>query len=341
MITKIIYMLICLIFIISFSQTLLLSSYLIGGQSNTGDLIKNVMYSVCPLLYTKGFNSPIYYSGNYNKTDKIDVIVSNHISSIDFIIFTSLIRRYDDRNIYILLKKDIIFTPGLGFIMLSALDIKLNRKIEDDKNNIITTLKKIKSGIIVIMPEGTRYTPEKYKSSQEHSISNNLHVFKNILYPKMKGLWTICNILTKENKMGNIIDMTIMIENLRRKQGNIKQVLTTEFGNTYGIINSYTLPNNIVSMILEQNDKTEDVYDTFKTWFIDIWKKKDNILDFNTHEFIYSKLNTELKSSEYILLVFIVTLLIYLTLHTSGMYLVYSFGISYIITLLSFYIKQK
>ena len=230
MITKIIYMLICLIFIISFSQTLLLSSYLIGGQSNTGDLIKNVMYSVCPLLYTKGFNSPIYYSGNYNKTDKIDVIVSNHISSIDFIIFTSLIRRYDDRNIYILLKKDIIFTPGLGFIMLSALDIKLNRKIEDDKNNIITTLKKIKSGIIVIMPEGTRYTPEKYKSSQEHSISNNLHVFKNILYPKMKGLWTICNILTKENKMGNIIDMTIMIENLRRKQGNIKQVLTTSYG---------------------------------------------------------------------------------------------------------------
>ena len=337
MITKIIYIFVCFIFLISFSQTLTLASYLIGKQSKIGDLSKNIMTSVFPLLYTKGFNSSIYYSGNYIKTDKIDIIVSNHISSVDFMLFTSLIRQYDDRNIYVLIKKNIVFTPGLGFIALSALDIKLNRKIEDDESNIIAALKKIKSGIIVIMPEGTRYTPEKYKSSQEYSISNNLHIFKNTLYPKMKGLWTICNILTKENRMGNIIDLTIMIEKLRGKKGYIKQVLTTEFGNTYGVINTYTLPKSSI----ESSDQIRS-YDTFKTWFIDIWKKKDNILDRiqTPNEFIYSKLNHEFKSSEYILLVFIVSLFIYLILQTNGMYLVYSLGISYIITLLSLY-KNK
>ena len=335
MLNKIIYIFVCFIFLISFSQTLTLSSYLIGKQSQMADLSKNIMTSVFPLLYTKGFNSSIYYTGNYIKTDKIDIIVSNHISSVDFMLFTSLIRQYDDRNIYVLIKKNIVFTPGLGFIALSALDIKLNRKIEDDESNIIAALKKIKSGIIVIMPEGTRYTPDKYKSSQEYSISNNLHVFKNTLYPKMKGLWTICNILTKENRMGNIIDLTIMIEKLRGKKGYIKQVLTTEFGNTYGVINTYTLPKSYTSV------ENFNSYDTFKTWFIDIWKKKDNILDRIQipDEFIYSKLNPELKSSEYVLLVFIVSLFIYLILQTKGMYLVYSVGISYIITLLSLYKK--
>ena len=242
MIIKIIYMLVFALFLISFAQILTLGSYLFKSNNKMADLSKNIMCSIIPSIYKNGFNSSIYYSGNYIKTNKIDIIISNHISSIDFMILVSLIRQHDDRNLYFLIKKNLVFTPGLGFIALSALDIKLNRKIEDDTDNIIKSLKKIEKGIIVILPEGTRYDPKKYNDSCSYSKTNNLTVYQNTLYPKMKGLYKICEILTNENKMGNIIDMSIMIENLKNKKAHISQILSTNLGNTFGIINTYASP---------------------------------------------------------------------------------------------------
>ena len=323
MIIKIIYMLVFALFLISFAQILTLGSYLFKSNNKMADLSKNIMCSIIPSIYKNGFNSSIYYSGNYIKTNKIDIIISNHISSIDFMILVSLIRQHDDRNLYFLIKKNLVFTPGLGFIALSALDIKLNRKIEDDTDNIIKSLKKIEKGIIVILPEGTRYDPKKYNDSCSYSKTNNLTVYQNTLYPKMKGLYKICEILTNENKMGNIIDMSIMIENLKNKKAHISQILSTNLGNTFGIINTYASPDN----------SNLSSYDNFKSWFLPIWNNKDNILNcINTSRDtnIYKMINIKQTSSEYILLIFIVSLFLYL-LKSNPIYILYSFIITYLI----------
>lgn len=334
MIKKLIYIAVFFIILLSLSQTLVLGSYLFGKNKEVACLVKNAIVNIVPSLYQHALNSSIYYNGNYgfNKMgesydfttgDSVDIVTMNHISSVDFMIVASIVRQFDDRPVYFLIKKQVTMIPGVGFILLSDQDIKLNRKMEEDYDNITNTIKKITSGIIIIMPEGTRYTPEKHKLAIEYSTKNGLDVFNNTLYPKMKGLWTICDILNKSNKIGRIIDISIVIENFRNKQIFISDILTAKkpFGNTLCQINSYRYPNDIES------------YDDFKKWFIPIWKIKDTTLSQMPLDVsYYKKLNVPILASNYILLVVIVSLSIYLTINTNGLYLLFSLIVSYLVT---------
>jgi 1-acyl-sn-glycerol-3-phosphate acyltransferase len=327
MIKELLYLVVFFIVILSLSQTILLGSYFIGKQKEVGNMVKNAAINTYPSIYQNALNSSIYYNGQYTKTNKVDIITANHISTVDFMAITGIIRQFDDRNIYILIKKQLTMTPGVGFILLSNLDIKLNRKIEEDVDNITKTLSKIDSGIILIMPEGTRYTPEKQEAAKKFSHDNKLDVFKNTLYPKMKGLWTICDVLKKNNKLGNVIDISILIENYRNKQIFLSDILNKKkpFGNTFGIVNSYSYPNNIIS------------YDDFKNWFIQIWKVKDNTLtEMSTDTIYYNKLNTSISNSNYILLTLTISLFLYLNINTNGMYLIYSLIASYLIIFIKY-----
>ena len=81
-------------------------------------------------------------------------------------------------------------------------------------------------------------------------------------------------------------------------------------------------------------------YDIFKSWFIEKWKIKDNILDkifTKDDNYIYKKLNTIFPTSSYILLLIISSLFIYLMVKSNGLFLPLSLVITYIIT----YIRYK
>ena len=317
---------------ISYSQLVCLPYYLIGNSRKGGNIAKKHLFWVFNPLYQIAFNSPIYYTGNYTKSNKIDIIIANHINTMDFVLIGSIIRQFDNRNIYVIMKKQLVFLPGLGFITLSSPDIKLNRKMEDDMDNIIRTIRKIKSGIILIMPEGTRYTPEKYQKAKEYSIDNNLNIFKNTLYPKMKGIWLICNILINENRMGNIIDLTLLLNNFRNKQTYMDVLLTNKLGDSLCIINSYVVPNGLSE------------YDNYKKWFLELWKKKDNLLDnmyTSSDKHMYSKLPMKSEPFEYLLAIVICSLFIYLIIKTKGVYLLLTFLITFIITLIKYKLLKK
>jgi len=330
---NIIYVIVLSLAIIVYTNTITLWSYLIGQNRKGGEFAKTYAMWLLDIFYQKGLKSTIYFSGKYENTDKIDVIISNHIHPVDFIIQSSIHRNFDKKPIFFILQKKLVFFPGIGFSMCSALDIKLNRKIEDDLDNLVTSIRKIKNGIIVIMPEGTRFTPEKRVIAQKYSRDNNLPIFKNTLFPKMKGMWLICNILTNENRMGNIIDLTLMVENYKHQKIYTKQLLSKKLGNTLCVINNYTTPAGII----------QD-YDIFKKWFLDIWKIKDNILvnmytENDTN--IYTKLNNKVSTTEYSIAVFLIILFTYLMIKTKGRYLGYSLIISYIITFIRYKLLKK
>ena len=307
--------------------TLIILSYPFTKNKESANFSKNILMDVLPYIYQYGFNSPIYYANNYQKSNKIDIIIANHINTIDFGIYLPLIKHLDERNIFFVMKKDMVFIPCLGFILASSPDLKLNRKIELDHNNIIRTIKKIKSGVIIIMPEGTRFTPEKQIKAQEYSRNNNLPVFKNTLYPKMKGLWTIINILKNEGRLGNLIDFNNIVENFKGKAGYLPELLTNELGNTFSIIETYQIP---------KDDSLKD-YNDFKTWFLEIWKKKDNILE-NYQNYKFERLNAQKKKSVYILLLFIILILYYLITYTKGLYFIIVLLLSYLITFIKYII---
>ena len=321
MIKKIVAFIVLFVLVISISQTICLGSYLFGKKEEGANIAKDIIISFLPYLYTYGFDSKILYDGIYNASDKVDIVISNHINTIDFIIYLSLIRLFDSRPIYFLFKKSILFIPGSGFILGSGKDIKMNRKMEDDEENINNSISKIKEGIIILMPEGTRYTPEKFIEAQKYSKDNNLPVFKNTLFPKMKGIYTISNILKKNGVLGNIIDFTIQVENFKNKKSYMDKLMTQKLGNTFSIINTYTVPEKILSS-----------YNIFKKWFLNkIWIKKDIILETidNTKLNNYKELLPNMKGYEYFILIICVTLFFYFALHTNGLSIPISLLISY------------
>jgi len=334
MLKKIIAFIIYFILKLSYSQLMCLPYYLIGNSRKGGNVAKSHLGWGFNPIYQIGFDSPIYYNGNYNKTNNIDIIIANHINTMDFALIVNVVKQFDDRNIYFILKKQSVFLPGMGFILLSAPDIKLNRKMEDDMDNIIRTIRKIKSGIFIIMPEGTRYTPEKYQLAKNHCIDNKLNVFENTLYPKMKGMWLICNILINEKRMGNIIDMSILVEKFRNKKAYMGSLLTKELGNSMCLINSYNVPK----------DGSIAKYDDFKKWFLDIWIIKDKLLNkmyTKNDDNLYSKLSKKTDKSEYLLAIIISSVFIYLIVKTKGIYLVGSLLITYIITFIKYKLLKK
>ena len=321
MIKKIVAMIVLFILFLSISQTILLSSYLFNKNVEASLIAKEIVVNLYPYIYTYGFDSKILYEGDYNKSDKVDIVISNHINAFDFFIYLSILRLYDDRPIYYLFRKNLVLIPGMGFILGSGSDIKLNRNLDDDVDNINDKISKIKEGVIIIMPEGTRYTPEKFTESQKYCKDNGLSVFNNVLYPKMKGLYLISSILKKNNKLGKIIDFTVQVENLKNKKAYVNVLFTKKFGRSFGIVNSYDIPNNIL-----------DDYDKYKNWFIStIWIKKDLLLDNiqNIEKHNYTELVPHMKDYQYFIIITCITLFIYLITHMNGYYIPISLGLSY------------
>jgi 1-acyl-sn-glycerol-3-phosphate acyltransferase len=68
----------------------------------------------------------INYLINQNP-ELIDIVICNHVSTIDFLIVMAYLQKFNISGYNFVLKNEIIYTPGFGFIMYASQDIKLNR----------------------------------------------------------------------------------------------------------------------------------------------------------------------------------------------------------------------
>jgi 1-acyl-sn-glycerol-3-phosphate acyltransferase len=293
---KIISMFIFIIIIFIYSFILILPSCLIGKYNLGNKLACELIQPHLDFLYNYGFNSTIKYSGNIKFTNKVDIVVCNHVNTFDFAIYISLLKKFSNKEIYFICRNNLKYIPVFGFYLNFNNFIKINKNIELDRELLINSINKIDSGIIVIMPEGTRFTEANYKLSQDYSHKNNLHVFKNLLYPKMNGIHIICDILNKNNKLGNIIDFTIKVDNMFLKKCYIEDIIMNDLGNSSVIINNYKM-------------KHIENYDLFKKFFIKKWIIKDNILNDTNNFSLNFKFDTLKPSIPYYKLFLIVNII--------------------------------
>lgn len=238
-------------------------------------------------FYSKGFKSNIYYFGDLiTSKDKIDIFIGNHFNFIDFIIHQGIFKKLNSKEITFLYSKYIDNIPIIGRGFKNSNSLALNKKIHLDIDNLKDYINNKNNIIIYINPEGTRITYKKLINSKKYSRDNNLKEYSNLLFPKMKGLFTLINELSKQGKMGNIIDFTIKVENTTKNDYNLSDYFNKPLGNTYLMINTYK-----VKHITE--------YDKFKEWFLMIWDKKDEYLnDYNNMEkYDYKLLDNKLKTS--------------------------------------------
>jgi 1-acyl-sn-glycerol-3-phosphate acyltransferase len=292
---KLIFFLFTFLNIITYSQ-LLPFSYIINKNKEYGEFIKKNIINTFQLTYQYGFNSKIKYFGNYKKSNKVDIVIGNHINTIDFGLYTSIINKFDNRNIYLIMKKELVNIPFIGYVLVNTTDLKLKRNINKDIDNINLFVNKINEGVILLLPEGTRFNKDKLKKAQDYSKENNLPLFNNTLFPKMKGIYNITNILHKNNKMGHLIDITSIIPKFKGKSMYMKRILFEELGDTFINIKNYKIPY------------IQD-YDTFKKWFLKIWIIKDNYIE-NFNKYEYKDLNINFKTSTYVLIIILFCLFV-------------------------------
>ena len=86
--------------------------------------------------------------------DKIDVVISNHIGSLDFLYLASILKQYNIDNYSFIFRKESRYLAGLGFSIYIDSDIIINKKWEEDKKLIANMAEKGKDGSYTVKIDG-------------------------------------------------------------------------------------------------------------------------------------------------------------------------------------------
>ena len=249
------------------SYFLIFPFYLTGNYNKISEIIKQTFQSLIESQLKYSFNPKIHYNDLiYPTKDKIDIVMANHFSTIDWELILSMFNKSNIHNYIIVGKKELNYFPGFGLHFMIDKHIKLVRNWEQDKESLFKQIDKINNGVIFIFPEGTRYDEDKFKKAQDFSLNNNLPIYTNLLVPKSKGLWSIYNQLKEKNKLGKIIDMTMILKNYKNKNVYLSD-LNNDIGDVYIINRELEYPSNYIN--------NED----FKKYLLNEWKNKDIIMN--------------------------------------------------------------
>jgi len=319
LITQIIFLVTFTYWIIAYSYLVITPSILISNDYLI-KLIKKLSQTLIVFTLIYGFKAEFYLTNTQQdikhlmnqNTDLIDIIVCNHITTIDFLIVMVYLKYLDISAYNFILQYKVKHIFGFGLAIYANPDIKLFRNWEKDKDSLPKQIENFKTRvnskkqILLIFPEGTRFTETKFKDAQEFSKSKNIPVYDHLLVPKARGLWFLLNSLKKSNKLGRIWDITLTVPiMLDGKSAYINNLIGKSIGPIYGTIRE-----------LQLNCDYEDL-EKFKIWLFNNWKIKDDFIKYYKN-FIYKKLYFD--NSKYKHLAIIITVCILFSLFLTNKY---------------------
>ncbi len=279
-------------FVLAYAYLISVPSMLLGDTGMMGftRYVKVLSQSYNTLLMLWGFKAELYLNTTNpsseieikNKMKEnphlIDIIYCNHISTIDFLLLMSYLQYFEIDGFNFVLKKGITYYPGFGVIMYTNPDIKLDRNWETDQKNIVKQIQNIKmtdkKQVLLIFPEGTRFTAEKMIEAQQFAFDNGYTPYQYTMFPKTKGTWLLINSLHNAKKLGRVWDATLIIPKFIRKSAYLSDIMGKALGPVYADFKEIVLPNNFQDMM------------EFKNWFLDNWKEKDNMIkNYNNNKY--------------------------------------------------------
>ncbi len=132
------------------------------------------------------FGLRIFLYGDEFNPNEISTIISNHKTIYDIAIMFFIQSHYN-KVIMFCLKKSITYIPGIGWWCNRMQFPSLNRNIKDLQK--LESVKPIYP--IIIYPEGTRYTEQKYNESYKFAKQNDYPISKYAQLPKYKGAFAL------------------------------------------------------------------------------------------------------------------------------------------------------
>ena len=324
MINKSISLLVFYIFIIASNNLILLPSYLIGKKDTSINYIKKILQSMVSFMLCHIFKTNIYYSNliTLSEDNKIDIIISNHMATFDFIVVLSILNQMGIHHYNMVTRRGMVYYPFFGSIIDAGRDIKLNRKWMEDERPLQRSVSKLKSGVIVMFPEGTRFTLEKQIKADQFCTERGIPLYQNTLCPRTKGMWKIISELRKQNKLGKLYDLSLTCPKFKKQPIYIDKIMKYGMGDIFVMINQIQLPSDEIIFNM----------DKFKYWFYYVWHEKDKRMNYY-NQLIYQKV--ERTDFEYITeLVCIILVSIKLTSKYKGKDLAFFLVVSYLIIMI-------
>ena len=258
-------------------------------------------------------------------SSKKNLIISNHISELDFFISNIIFNNPINFNLNtIFLSKKLIgyLIPCFGLLGIFTDDIFLERNIENDIQKLD---KKLNFNKIFFYPEGTCFNNERKLKSNIYCKKNNLPIFKYHLYPRIKGFELILN---NNSDISYIYDLTFTFDTINKKN----------YGNHFNFLSfifRFNFPSNVYINIVRY--KINKKYNC-TTLLENIFINKDNFIKKFNHKnnnFINYKYNYYFGLANFIVLNIICLLSIYL-LYKSIIFR-YIFLLQFILYLFFFY----
>ena len=316
-------LLIQLVLLIVLSQ--MISNPLYFNKKLGDKIIRNLIFDMNTFIFNKNFNHKFKINidstqvlNQMKVTKNVDVLISNHYSSVDFMLIFYLLNCVNRKDMILLFKKELLYVPVVGSLLNSENYLKMNRSWEKDKNNLEKCIDRLKSGIVVIFPEGTRYSDVNYKKSKKYCLDNNLILNKKLLIPRVKGLFNIISILKKNNKFGNLYDITSVVpeimNNFHKTKYDYVKLFTTDLSISYHYLRKINIPNYYSD------------YDIFKNWLYHLWNTKDFFI-VNYKNYKYKQLLGKYESKNIVTCYAIIITYIYLVktypYHTGSSFLLF------------------
>lgn len=243
---------------------ILIFAYLISFISkrfanSIGGFLGFSLWSICNLIFklSSKLTIPNIPKNNY-------IVVSNHISAMDFMLVNT-VNTYNLSDSKYCFKKSLLFIIPIFFPWSQACNqIVLTRAYEEDKKIIekfAKTMSKYKfPAWIVLFCEGTRFTETKKKMSDEFCEGLGIEPFRNVLCPRYKGFTMLYRSL-KDSHIGKVLDLTFYCKD---KSLSLINVLFT--GEIYEILCDFRIVD------FKAIDKPEE-------FIIDAYRRKDDLID--------------------------------------------------------------
>eukprot|EP00028_Trichosphaerium_sp_Am-I-7-wt_P007665 CAMPEP_0168534300 /NCGR_PEP_ID=MMETSP0405-20121227/17793_1 /TAXON_ID=498012 /ORGANISM="Trichosphaerium sp, Strain Am-I-7 wt" /LENGTH=222 /DNA_ID=CAMNT_0008560931 /DNA_START=388 /DNA_END=1053 /DNA_ORIENTATION=- len=173
----------------------------------------------------------------------------------------------------IVIKGVVRYIPFVGTGLLALGSVFLDRNWDKDQVTINKAFKRLITDKLpfwfLSFPEGTRFSEEKLKASQEFCKKKDLPVFNNVLYPRVKGLREAIKVLGQD--LDAVYDLTACFNINPVPNVPIPDWYYLLFGGNKKVVIHVNIRRVPISQIpKESNDISK--------WIVDVFARKDKLI---------------------------------------------------------------
>ena len=179
--------------------------------------------AICVFVAERLGRVRVRVTGDQDKCDRLcsatlsdhQLVTMNHAGEIDWLVGFSLVDRSQMLGKMRAVAKDVIkFIPGIGWSFYFTGWIFVKRNSIKDLEHMTRSAKKLSQSptqfALSILPEGTRFTPEKHQQSIAVATKKGLPIFTHHLLPRSRGFHTLVTALRDDPLLEYIVDITVV-----------------------------------------------------------------------------------------------------------------------------------